>query len=62
MGKELNLDDMAREMRNQQYGSSNNKLAWNPKTMKFEQYSNTERIPEGQSVTNDVAGKGWYYK
>lgn len=63
MPQELSLDDMANEMRNQQGlsgKSSNKKLAWNPKKMKFEAFGSTESVPVENSVTNDVSGKGFY--
>lgn len=63
MPQELSLDDMANEMRNQQglgTGTSNKKLAWNPKKMKFESFNSSESVPADQSVTNEVSGKGFY--
>lgn len=61
MAQELNLDELANVMRDQQSGrSSGKKVVWDKRTMTFKTLGAFEQPTESQSPMNDVSKVPFY--
>lgn len=61
MGQELNLDEIANVMVEQQHGrSGGKKIVWDKNTMTFKALNSYEQPTEGQSPMNDVSKVPFY--
>lgn len=61
MAQELNLDELANVMKNQQSGnSSGKKVVWDKNTMTFKTLAPFEQPTEGHSPMNDVSKVPFY--
>lgn len=61
MAQELNLDQLADAMRDQQEGKSRGKqVVWDKNTMSFRELLPTEQANDTQSVVNDVSKRPFF--
>jgi hypothetical protein len=63
MPNELNLDNLAEAMRNQQEGKSDGKrIVWDKNTMSFRELGSSERELDSHSPVNDVSKRPFFTK